>query len=188
VTWTTVAAVLWRELDTPGHDACRLETRDGAWRLDGAAVFRDERGRPARLAYQVEADAAWRTRRGRVQGWLGAQAVELDIARTADGGWTLNGAPAAGLEGMVDLDLGFTPATNLLPLRRLALADGQTADAPAAWLDPAAGTLVVLPQRYTRRSATVYWYESSGGGYAGVLEVEPTGFIRRYPGLWEIEA
>ena len=188
MTWTTSATVLWRRLDCPGHDACRLETDGSAWRLDGAAVFRDDDGRPARLTYRVEADAAWRTREGQVRGWLGAQAVDLDIARAADGTWTLNRAPVPGLEALVDLDLGFTPATNLLPLRRLALADGETAEAPAAWLDVAAGTLTVLRQRYTRRSATSYWYESFGVGYAGVLEVEPTGFIRRYPDLWEIDA
>ena len=188
MTWTTVAAVLWRRLDLPGHDACCLGTSAGAWRLDGAAVFRDDDGHPARLTYWVEADADWRTRRGQVRGWLGARPVDLDIARSAGGAWTLDGVPVAGLEALVDLDLGFTPATNLLPLRRLALAEGEAADAPAAWLDVAAGTLVVLPQRYTRRSATGYWYQSFGVGFAGVLEVEPTGFIRRYPGLWEIEA
>jgi hypothetical protein len=89
--------------------------------------------------------------------------------------------------GCVDLDLGFTPATNLLQLGRLALTEGQAADAPVAWLDVSAGTLEVLSQRYERRSATTYWYEAPGFGYAGLLEVAPTGFITRYPGLWEAE-
>lgn len=101
--------------------------------------------------------------------------------------WTLNGAAVPGLESYVDLDLGFTPATNLPQLRRVALADGQGADVPVAWLDVSAGTLTVLPQRYERRSATTYWYEAPSVNYAGLLEVDSTGFIRRYPGLWEAE-
>lgn len=186
MTWTTSATVLWRRLDAPGHDACRLETAGDAWRVDGAAAFRHEDGRPARLTYRVEADAAWHTRQGRVRGWIGAQEVELDIARSVAGVWTLNGAAVSGLEAPVDLDLGFTPATNLLPLRRLALPVGGAADAPAAWLDVATGTLSILPQRYERRSATTYAYETPR--YAELLEVEPTGFIRRYPEGWEIDA
>jgi hypothetical protein len=178
------AFILWRRLDTPGHDACRLVRGDGGWQLEGTAVFGHE-GVPARLSYLVACDPQWRTEQGRVRGWLGPQPVELSILRTAAGAWTLNGALVPGLDRCVDLDLGFTPATNLLPLRRLALADGEAADAPAAWLDVAAGTLELLPQRYERRSETTYWYESPTAGYSGLLEVTPAGFIRRYPGLWE---
>lgn len=181
-----VASILWRRLDTPGHDACRLEGSDAGWTLDGTAVFRED-GVPARLTYRVACDLAWRTREGQVHGWLGEQSVEFHIARTAGGVWTLNGAVVSGLGDCVDLDLAFTPATNLLPLRRLALAEGQAADAPAAWLNVSAGTLEVLPQRYERRAEAAYWYEAPSGDYAALLEVTPTGFIRRYPGLWEAE-
>lgn len=75
----------------------------------------------------------------------------------------------------------------MLALRRLALAVGQAADAPAAWLDVESGTLEHLPQRYERRSRTTYWYEAPSVGYAGLLEVAPSGFVRTYPGLCEAE-
>lgn len=182
-----VATMLWRRLDTPGHDACRLEQSDAGWRLQGTAVFRHD-VLPARLDYLVECDPAWCTLRGQVSGWLGAQSIELAIARTAGGGWTLNGTLLPGLVGCVDLDLSFTPATNLLPVRRLGLAAGQGAAAPAAWLNLSAGTLEALPQHYERRDAATYWYEAPSVGYAGLLEVTSAGFVRRYPGLWETEA
>jgi hypothetical protein len=86
-----------------------------------------------------------------------------------------------------DLDFGFTPATNLPPLRRLALEVGQAAAAPAAWLDVAAEMLTLLPQRYGRRTEALYWYESPSVAYAVLLEVTPEGFVRRYPGLWEAQ-
>ena len=142
---------------------------------------------PSRLVYQVACDREWRTERGEVRGWLGEQSVEIRIARTSEGVWTLDGAIVPDLENCVDLDFGFTPATNLLQLRRIALAEGQAADVPVAWLDVAAGTLQVLKQRYERRTAATYWYEAPRFDYAGLLEVDPSGFIRRYPGLWEAE-
>lgn len=180
------SSMLWRRLDTPGHDACRLEGSDAGWQLDGTAVFRHD-GVPARLAYHVACDLAWCTQRGQVHGWLGVQSVEFTIARTAQGVWTLNGAVVPGLGSYVDLDLGFTPATNLPQVRRLALAEGQAANVPVAWLNVSAGTLEVLPPRYERRTEATYWYEAPSVNYAALLDVAPTGFIRRYLGLWETE-
>ena len=78
----TSACVLWRRLDVPGHDVCRLEPSGDGWRLGGAAVFRHE-GVPALLAYQVTSDAAWRTRGGAVHGWIGERFVDWRVDRTA---------------------------------------------------------------------------------------------------------
>jgi uncharacterized protein len=178
--------ILWRRLDVPGHDACRLEAADSGRTLDGTAVFR-EHGTVSRLAYRVTCDESWRTREGRVRGWVDGRAVDFDVRRTAAGAWTVNGAPVPGLEHCTDLDLGFTPATNLFQLRRIGLAPGEAADVPVAWLDVEAGSLELLAQRYERRSDLAYWYEAPKFEYAALLEVDRTGFVRRYPGLWEAE-
>jgi hypothetical protein len=179
-------SILWRRLDAPGHDACRLvETVDGH-RLDGAAVFHHD-GTAAVLAYELDGDAAWRTRAGTVRGWLGARPVAYSVRRIGDGVWTLNHRVVPALDGCVDLDLGFTPATNLFQIRRIALPEGQAVDVPVAWLDVAAGTLDVLEQRYERRSQDSYWYEAPRFAYAALLEIDAVGFAHRYPGLWEAE-
>jgi len=77
----TVASILWTRLDTPGHDACRLIEQHGGWELEGTAVFVKD-GTPARLDYHIDCDASWRTRTGRVQGWIGARSLDLDLALT----------------------------------------------------------------------------------------------------------
>jgi hypothetical protein len=179
-------SILWRRLHEPGHDACRLESGGSGNAIEGVAAF-CEAGRIAQLAYRVECDRAWRTQRGRVTGWMGDRSVDLKVARTPEGSWTLNGAPVPLASELVDLDLAFTPATNLLQLRRIALAPGGSADVPVAWLDAATDGIERLFQRYERRSETTYWYESPSAGYAGLLEVAPSGFVLRYPGLWQAE-
>jgi hypothetical protein len=179
----SIASMTWRRLDVPGHDACRLEQTAQGWALDGTAVFQEHA--PARVAYRVECDRAWITRRGHVTGWLGTQALDVTFIRNDDGIWTLNGVPVDAVSHCVDLDLGFTPATNLLQIRRLALKVGESADAPVAWFDLEATTLVALPQRYERRTQTSYWYESPTANYAAMLDVTPDGFVRTYPALWE---
>jgi len=178
--------ILWRRLDAPGRDACRLVELGDAWRIDGAAVFRHETG-PTALVYEVECDSDWRMREGSVKGWAGSCHVDIRITRCANGVWTLNGQVVPGIEECVDLDLGFTPATNLLQLRRIALPIGQSADVPVAWLDAPFGSLEVLRQRYERRTAEGYWYTAPRFDYAAMLQVSPSGFVQLYPGLWEAE-
>jgi hypothetical protein len=182
----TSVAALWRRLDVPGHDACRLDVELDGWRLHGTAVFRLD-GVPVRLDYRVECDRSWRSRSASVEGWVGARSIEIVIVRADDGRWLLNGAAAQGLDDCIDVDFGFTPATNALQLRRIALAVGDAADVPVAWLDVPAGTLLRLEQRYHRVTDVRYEYAAPRFGYHAELEVSPAGFARRYPGLWELE-
>jgi uncharacterized protein len=57
-----------------------------------------------------------------------------------------------------------------------------------AALDVGNATLACLPQSYERRAANKYWYEAPTVGYRGLLEIRSSGFILRYPGLWEVES
>lgn len=175
--------MLWRRLDVPGQDACRLTGSDDGWQLEGTAVFLHA-GAPAQLRYRVNCDGEWRTRSGTVDGWVGKRSIDVAVSRAADGTWMLNGTAVSGVEHCVDLDLGFTPSTNALQLRRVALEEGAGADVPVAWLNLEDATLTLLQQRYERKSKDAYWYEAPRFGYAATLEVNELGFPQRYPDLW----
>jgi hypothetical protein len=177
--------ILWRRLDTPGHDACRLDETSSGWTLTGSVAGR-ENDVAANLQYEVRCDRQWRAERGHVHGWIGSQHIDYTV-EIMKGLWTLNGAAVSGLDGCVDLDLTFTPATNLFQIQRAGLMVGEGAEVPAAWLDPLGGSLTRLLQRYVRVAEGTYWYEAPGSGYRGSLEVDGRGFIVRYPGLWEAE-
>jgi uncharacterized protein len=177
--------VIWRRLDTPGHDAALLARSGSGWSLHGTAVFRHQAG-PACIQYSVDLDSSWRTRSGNVRGFVADRKLDHSIVRQADG-WYLDGTLIVGLEHLWDLDYGFTPATNLQQLRRLTIARGQTVDLPVAWFDADATTLTELPQRYERRDETKYWYEAPTVPYEGLLELAPNGFAKDYPQLWRME-
>jgi len=122
-----------------------------------------------------------------VRGWVGVETIAIVIARATDGHWLLNDEPVRGVEDCFHVDFGFTPSTNLAQLRRAALANGETAEVPVAWLDVPPGMLTRLEQRYRRVSETSYDYDAPRFAYHAVLEVTPAGFVRRYPELWEME-
>jgi hypothetical protein len=101
-----------------------------------------ERRRASTIAYSLVCDRAWRTRAGSVHGWIGAETISFQIEHVEDGRWLLNGVVVRNLDDCIDLDFGFTPATNLFQLRRIALAVGADAAVPVAWLDLMTGTLM----------------------------------------------
>jgi uncharacterized protein len=179
------ASALWRRLDAPGHDAALLTRRDAGWSLRGTAVFQHADG-AACVNYSVDLDGAWKTLCGSAQGFVGDRGFDHVIARAPEG-WRLDGASIDGLAHLCDLDFGFTPATNLQQLRRIALAPGQAADLTVVWFDIGAAALTPLPQRYARRGETAYFYEAPTVPYEGLIELAPNGFVKFYPGLWRME-
>jgi hypothetical protein len=103
--------------------------------------------------------------------------------------WTLNGdEQGEEVAGLVDIDLGFTPATNLIQLRRLSLDISHEAEAPVAYLHFPELTLGRLEQRYRRVALDKYDYQAPGFGYTAILQVSELGFVTQYPGLWALEA
>lgn len=179
--------ILWRRLDQPGHDAARLVHHAPFWQLGGTAVFA-EAGRICRLEYQVVCDAGWRTLHARVLGWLGVEPVKVEIYTDTARRWTINGQEAPAVAGCVDVDFAFSPATNVIPVRRLALNPGERAEVRSAWLTFPALTLEPLVQTYARTSESTYHYEVVGGDFVTDLEFGPAGLVLRYPPLWEAEA
>jgi hypothetical protein len=175
--------ILWRRLDGAGHDAARIRRDAGFWTLDGCAVFLDPAGE-CRLDYLVHCDPAWHTVSARVQGWIGPHAIETTIEVRDSGRWLLNGVECPAVAECVDVDLNFSPSTNLLPIRRLALIDGASADVRAAWLRFPTLTLELLEQRYRRIDSATYGYESGRGEFRRTLHVNDAGFVVEYPGLW----
>lgn len=176
-------AILWKRLDVEGHDACRLMPGPVGWKLSGRAVF-DHQGLPCGLSYDVDCDGNWRTHSASVAGWIGEQDLRFDIRRGESGQWLLNGIEQPHVEYLVDVDLGFTPATNLLALNRYSLAIGEKTEAPAAYLSFPELRMERLEQTYERIGEGRYAYSAPLYRYEEVLEVSETGFVTNYPKLW----
>jgi hypothetical protein len=179
-------SILWRRLDQAGHEsAVLIEAATGA-AIEGTAVF-SESGRPCRLDYHVVCDPAWRTVSARVTGWLDVTRLHVAIDVDSSRNWTLNGRSCPAVQGCDDIDLSFSPTTNLLPIRRARLAVGARVSVRAAWLRFPALTLEPLDQTYERVSESQYRYESRGGSFVAMLETNAAGLVTHYPGLWQLE-
>lgn len=125
---------------------------------------------------------------GRIDGFVGDEAVQIELSVDSDHRWRLNGRECPVVAGCIDIDLAFSPSTNMLPIRRLDLAIGLEAKVRAAWLRFPSFTLEPLEQLYRRIDTIAYHYESAGGTFATELQVSEAGFITLYPDIWQVEA
>jgi len=183
----TNCSILWRRLDLPGYESARLFSEADHWSLRGTAVFSYE-GLPCRLDYQVVCDSDWLTRSTRVEGWVGNNLVNAEIQVSPEQTWLKNGVVCPQLKGCLDVDLNFSPSTNLLPIRRLNLAVGEEMEVTAAWLRFPNFELEPLVQLYRRSGENSYRYESGGGAFVSQISVNAAGLVTEYPNLWKAEA
>jgi hypothetical protein len=180
-------SILWRRIDRPGHEYASVNRNQSCWVLSGIAVFEHE-GQPCRLDYLVECDSSWFTTGARVTGRVGKRNVEIGITVDGDRSWTLNGVSCADVRGCIDVDLNFSPSTNLLPIRRLHLGIGEQREVEAAWLRFPTFTLERLHQIYARTADRTYRYESADGAFVAELQVDEFGLPVSYGNIWACDA
>lgn len=178
--------ILWRRLDRPGLEAAALLFRAPTWCLEGTVVVLDQ-GVSCRLEYAVVCDSAWQTLWARVNGWMGFTPVTHRVSRSPGGRWRHNGIEQPHLDQCVDVDLGFTPSTNLLPIRRLKPGIGDSAPVAAAWLRFPEFSFERLDQVYHREADRQYRYESGGGRFTARLDVDAAGLVLQYGDIWKAE-
>ena len=174
----TTRRVAWRRSDEVESDEhCTLALRDGGLSLVGT-VMGSEGGVPFRVEYRVLADRDGLTTAVHVRDLRGFATRTLALERNAKGAWTVDGAAARALKGCTDIDLGCSPSTNTLPIRRLRLGIGATQTIRAAWVRFPDLTVVKADQTYTRLDEFTYRYAS--GTFESELTVDDDGLVAAY--------
>lgn len=149
----------------------------GGWLLAGTVVARLD-GHPLECVYRIRTAQDWATRSVAVALEWRRSLRHLRLTRDNHDRWTITGRVVPELDGCVDIDLGITPATNTLPIRRLDLASGQGADIDVAWVDFPSLVVRRSQQTYTRVSSCNWHYRS--GTHASDLAVDDAGLVTTY--------
>ena len=178
----TTRRVAWRRSDEIETDeVCTLTLRDTGYSMVGTVLGADA-GAPLRVEYQVLVDRSGLTTAAHVRDLRGFSTRTLAVERTAKGAWTVNGVAARSLKGCTDVDLGCSPSTNTLPIRRLNLAIGASQTIKAAWVRFPELEVVKADQTYTRLDEFTYRYAS--GTFEGEISVDDDGLVTLYE-VWK---
>jgi hypothetical protein len=188
--------VLWQRIDSPGSEWCTLEREPEGWRVRGIVLAAVDTV-PVLVQYAVALASDWSTRAVEIVMRSGnaSQLRELRLTVDPEQRWQIEREPSLdpsmpqddpmALHGLTDVDLGITPATNTLPIRRLDPAIGEAVAVTAAWVRFPELTIEPLPQRYIRLAERRYRYESAGGAFVTEIEVDELGLVTRYEGGWQ---
>ncbi len=114
--------IIWRHAEGRSLEYCQF-TFGAATTIRGTVVG-ELQGLRGILHYEVgcRSDGSTHWAHGRVQSEGGEMSWAICLEDT--GLWLVNGAPEPRLTHCQDVDIGVTPATNTLPIRRLCLPVG----------------------------------------------------------------
>ena len=181
---TLLGAVLWRRLDEPSFDNCRVHEFPGGYFLAGRLLTVIDR-QPAEVHYTAHCEPDWTTRETHIMVVQASSSKELRLRRDGANRWWQDEQRAPALDGLLDVDLAATPATNTFPIRRLNLPVGESRSATAVWVRFPELAVEPLPQRYTRLDQRRYLYQSDHGAFTTEIEVDDVGLVVRYGNMWE---
>jgi uncharacterized protein len=133
------------------------------------------------VRYEIVLGHDWKVRTVEAESTAGGS---LHVASDGQGGWTVDGVDRPDLADALDVDLVLTPFTNTLPIRRLGLEPGQSADVAVAWIDHPSLEVRRDPQRYTRLDDRRWRFESLDSDFSRDLDVDEHGLVLDYPGLF----
>jgi hypothetical protein len=112
----------------------------------------------------------------------------IELRSDRIGHWEVNGSAAPHLDGCGDVDLGWTPATNTVPIRRLDLEIGDTATIVASWVRFPELDVIANEQQYTRLAPDRWRYRSGDYDFELVTDAA-SGMVLAYgQDLWRAAA
>lgn len=167
--------ITWLGLDEPGTERLTLAAGES-----GVSAASEVRTADRVLSYSAALTPGWVFRTLDVRTDDG---VRVQVTHEPDGPWRVDGVARADLAPAIDIDLAFSPFTNTLPIRRLALEVGASADIVVAYIARDL-TVTPAPQRYTRVGDARYLYESLDIDFREVITVDADGLVVDYPELF----
>jgi uncharacterized protein len=177
--------IIWLRRDMPGAEWCQVDRTATGARLSGVAAVGVD-GIPHRVDYAVDLDADGRTRLVRVTSVGPGDPRTIALTADGDGTWRRDGEVVFNASDMLDVDLGFSPLTNSLPVWRLGLSVGERRQIGVAWVLFPEMDVISGRQSYERVGMREYVYRSEG--FEARLRMYRDGLVERYADLWEAVA
>ena len=164
----------WQTWDDEALEELTLRWENEGWTASG------EVGRE-HIHYVIRLSPTWQVR----QFLLFRDLDEPDLWLGADGTgrWgEMNGAHRHDLAGCTDIHLACTPFTHTVPIRRLQIAVGGTADVISADVDVETLGAVPVRHRFERTAARRFERTDLDTGVIAQFDIDAYGLVHDYPG------
>ena len=180
------AFAAWRHRDArDGFEVVFFVAHGSGMRIEGHTTA-IEGGEPFAVSYAIELDQRWRTQAAEISERSRSGSHVVALASHGDGSWLVDGRPAPHLDGCCDVDLEASVMTNALPIRRLGLGPGDSAEVPALYVRSPGLAVERLEQRYRREGRPQehrYAYSAPAFDFHCELAYDTSGLLLDYPGI-----
>ena len=176
--------VCWTPVGSAGFEHLQLRAEEGGYVARSTVLGIGDEA-PFRLQYKIKADKDWRTRKVWVRAATPIAESALALRSDGHGNWrNEDGTELPELRECIDVDIMATPFTNTLPINRLRLAPGQSADARVVYVTAPSLEISVSPQRYSCRRESEIFFESPAHDFSALLPIDSDGLVLDYPQLF----
>jgi hypothetical protein len=169
-----------------GFEVAYFQPLGEGWRVEGWTTAIEDR-RTWAVEYVIDLDGTGTTRSARIRGRSAAGFTSALLETDGAGRWVVDGVSASHLDGCLDVDLESSAMTNALPVRRMGLAPGARAAAPAAYVRAVGLDVERLGQTYLRAPDEAahqrYDYAAPAFDFACRITYDESGLILDYPGI-----
>jgi hypothetical protein len=178
-----ICRVVWRRnFDDGSFEECVVTAQPDGVNIAGHVIAAQD-GAPLIVRYDIACTETWSAHSVTVAQGFGNATRRLTLERAGDG-WLLDGARDPRLDGCAEPDLGLTPSTNALAIRRLGLAVGQAAEIRCAWVKFPALSVEPSLQRYERLGERDYRYTNVASGFTARVAVDEQALPVDYENIW----
>ncbi len=173
--------ILWRRRDLPGLEWCEFSPTPSGTVLRGVVLLAWEEV-PWRISYSIALNGKGRTRRVSLSAEGGPDPISVELEADGTGRWLRGDTVGVDAPDALDVDLGFSPSTNTLPIRGLGLAIGESREIGVAWVLFPSFEIVHGRQTYDRLGEHRWRYRSTS--FEAELTVDEDGLVDSYA-EWE---
>ena len=180
--------IIWSNQTDTGLEHFYLQHGEEEITADGIVIGVEENV-AFRIHYQISCDLRWHVRKVVLKS-LAENEQTIRYVSDGFGNWANeSGNLMPKLEGCLDVDITATPFTNTLPIRRLSLTSGESAEIKVVYFTIPEMQVSVDPQRYTcletSHAGGKYKFESLDSGFTAVITVDADGLVEDYPELFK---
>jgi uncharacterized protein len=180
--------LIWSNQADTGLEHFYLRSGDDEMIADGIVIGVEENV-AFRIRYTIHCDLRWQVRKVVVKS-LDESEQTLSFLSDGFGNWTNEfGCPVGSFKGCFDVDITATPFTNTLPIRRLGLKAGESAEVKVVYFTIPDMQVRLEPQRYTclqtGYAGGKYKFESLNDRFTAVITVDADGLVEDYPQLFK---
>ncbi len=173
--------IRWAPIDEPGLE--HLEVRETPYGIVAqSAIVGTFEGTAYGARYEVTLAPDWTFRHLVLERTDGKVLI---LKHDGKGKWErASGDDLPAFDGCIDIDIGATPFTNTLPIRRVGLERNKPQRFRMVWIPLDTLVPYVDEQIYTRLDDTRVRYQAADGSFEATITIDEDGFVIDYPGLF----